>query len=155
MTSPIATLAEPHKYEGQSALVVLIYWAREWLSDIERGCNANERHLLAARAAAYLQAAYHLAIQDNDNSIDASMTKFRLQLATDLQRAREASEALVHNVSVFLSYAKDLDARIDGRSASDFHSGVTRSAAKYAKQETHRALTSALDLFPTAFRKED
>jgi len=149
----IAYMADPPIEDRQSAIIVAVHTAREYLSFAERA--ADSATLYYPEVLAKIRSADDLL---------GTATAICHEVAPDqtararslLVRAREAAKAAFHQGELARSYfdAGATEPAFDAKQAKKTR-GILRRAAEAARQETHRALAELAETFPDAYDVED
>lgn len=140
MTAHISRLGGFNRVDYERGVLILVWEAREYLSDAER----SEKPAPCIEARRLLDAAVVLL----------AFTTTRHQRASDLlQRAASAATAAAENGALAASYALTVAAP----AAPDWDKqrtpkalAIFKRAAETARQEAHRALADLCELFPEA-----
>ena len=147
MTSPIATMAEPLDDDRASAIIVLVYEAREALSLAERQADpgATDTPNPSIGINELSTGLKHLGAALELSMVLEAAKPARLSL----NRAIRGIEATIGHVHLYQLHADENEG--DKKKLRN----IWRRSAEEAKREAHRALHKLSALFPNAYDTEE
>ena len=146
-SAAIANMAEPLDDDCASALIVLVYRAREALSLAERQADQKEAPLVSVGLLELETAHRHL---NGAFAISQELPHTR-RARTLIDRAIRATEGALAQVRLYELYSKTKDPTPLETKQLGHIKNIWRRGAEAARKEAHRALEELAQRFPDAY----
>jgi hypothetical protein len=159
----IASISEPSLGRMASALVLLVYLAREALSVAERSADVDDLDTALERESAVGQALEQVvqaeALLRSAQALHVPWTTAGIvRSGIHVRRAIHATEALAGHVKLAGEYTRfRVRGKLDDAEEKERKRQHTiwRNSARQARSEAHRALAELTEEFPDAYEVDD